>query len=301
MSNAGGEQNVHWYYKIEGKEAGPAIISRLRQMAREGSLTSDDLVRKGMTGEWVRAGTVSEINARAPAVKVEVPNQPEPKANPVKRFSRLHDLRFSLRYAISMALGSVVERLNLVRTLAGYAILGAALAFLTSTIFEWRILDRPEHADPLTTYRSLWTELQTHRKNKVDAAVWREFSERGRKDLAPIIAHLEHEAGAANRSAQFLLWAGRDCLPKMFDDARIEPSSSEQQFTEYLENVNLLSQGKPVYGGTQNGSQPQLSETFSFKRWLDRDPVGAVFTVLFMATSFVIVIWFIRRNRRGIS
>ena len=50
MSKAGGEQNVHWYYKIEGKEAGPAIISRLRQMAREGSLTSDDLVRKGMTG-----------------------------------------------------------------------------------------------------------------------------------------------------------------------------------------------------------------------------------------------------------
>jgi hypothetical protein len=66
MSKAGGEQNVHWYYKIEGKEAGPAIISRLRQMAREGTLTSDDLVRKGMTGEWVRAGTVSEIHARAP-------------------------------------------------------------------------------------------------------------------------------------------------------------------------------------------------------------------------------------------
>jgi hypothetical protein len=301
MSGSGEEKNVHWYYKIEGREAGPAMISRLRQMAREGSLTSEDLVRTGMTGEWVRAGTVSEIHARARTVTVEVPTQPEPNEVPVERNSRLQELRLSLLYALSRAVGSVIERLSLVRTLAGYAILVAALAYLALTITGWRIFNRPRQADPMTAYKSLWTELQTHRKNKVDEAVWREFSERGRKELAPIISRLEREAGIANRSAQFLLWAGRDCLPLMFNDARNEPSSSEQQFAEYLENVQLLSQGKPVYGGIQSGRQSRLPETFSLRNWIERDPVAAGLSGLLAAAGFVTVIWYKRRSSRGIS
>lgn len=301
MSKLGGEQNVHWYYKIDSKEAGPAIISRLRQMAREGTLTSEDLVRKGMTGEWVRAGTVSEIHARARTVAVDVPKEPERTRIEILRSSRLNDLRLSLRYAISGAIGSVVDRLGQIRILAGYVILGATLVYLISTMLEWKVSDEPAFADPLATYKSLWSELQANREKKVDEAVWSEFSERGRKELAPIVAYLEREAGATNRSAQFLLWAGRDCLPKMFDDARIEPSSSERRFAEYLENVQLLSQGKPVYGGNQGGRRLRSSETFSFGNWIAQDPFGATLTVLLTATNFAIVIWFVRGKRRGRS
>jgi hypothetical protein len=301
MSSSDREQNVHWYYSIDGREAGPAIISRLRQMAREGSLTSEDLVRRGMTGEWVRAGTVTEINAHAPVAKVEVPTESDPSIIPVQRSSRLQDMQLSLRYAVSSAFGSFVERLSLVRTLAGYAVLLTALAYLVLTITEWRVFNRPEQVDPMTVYQSLWTELQTHRKNKVDEAVWREFSERGRKELDPVIAHLEREAGIANRSAQFLLWAGRDCLPLMFNDARIDPSSSEHQFAEHLDNVQLLSQGKPVYGGNPNGGQSLLPETVSLSNWFDRDPVAVGLTGILAATGFATVIWYMRRNRRGTS
>ena len=301
MSSSDGEQNVHWYYKIGGKEAGPAIISRLRQMAREGTLTEEDLVRKGMTGEWVRAGTVSEIHARARTIAVDVPTEPERTTIDVKRSSRLNDVRLSLLYAISGAIGSVVDRLSLIRTVAGYVILGATLICLIGTMLKWRISDKSVHADPLTTYQSLWSELQAYRKNKVDEAAWRELSERGRKELAPIIAYLEREAGATNRSAQFLLWAGRDCLPKMFDDARIEPSASERKFVEYLENVQLLSQGKPIYGGNRGGRRPRSSETFSFSNWFAHDPKGAIFTMVLTLTNFAIVIWFVRRKRRGTS
>jgi hypothetical protein len=301
MSSSDSEQNVHWYYRIGGKEAGPAIISRLRQMAREGILTEEDLVRKGMTGEWVSAGTVSEIHARARTVAVDVPTEPEPRTIEVKRSNRLNDLRLSLQYAISGALGTIVDRLGLIRTLAGYVIFGVTLCCLIGTILKWRISDESAHADPLTTYQSLWSELQSNRKNKVAEAVWNEFSERGQKELAPIVAYLEREAGATNRSAQFLLWAGRDCLPKMFVDARTEPSAAEHQLKEYLENVQLLSQGKPIYGGNRGGRRLQSSETFSVTNWLAHDPIGAIITGLLTLTNFAIVIWFVRRKRRGIS
>jgi hypothetical protein len=299
MPGSGSEQNVHWYYKIDGKEAGPAIISRLRQMAREGTLTSEDLVRKGMAGEWVRAGTVSEIHARARTVTVDVPKELERKRVEIQRSSRLNDLQLSLRYSISGVIGSIVDRLGQIRTVAGYVILGATLMYLISTAMKWKVSDEPAFADPLTTYKSLWSELQANRKKKVNEAVWSEFSERGRKELLPIVARLEREAGATNRSSQFLLWAGRDCLPKMFNDARIEPSSSEQQLAEYLENVQLLSQGKTIYGGNQGGRRPRSSETFAITKWIAQNPVGATFNALLTATNFAIVIWFVRRKCRG--
>ena len=301
MSDSGGEHNVHWYYKIGGKEAGPAIISRLRQMAREGSLTAEDLVKKGMTGEWVRAETVNESHARTRTAAVDVTTHPEPTTSEATGSSRLNDLRFSLMYTISGAFGSVIDRLSLIRTLAGYVILGATLIYLIASMLEWRISAEPEHADPVATYRTLWSELQANRKKKVDEAAWSEFSERGRKELAPIIAHLEREAGATNRSAQFLLWAGRDCLPKMFDDARMGSSSSEKQFVEYLENVQLLGEGKQIYGGNQGGRRPRLSETFSVTNWVAQDPTGATFTVLLTMTNVAIVIWFVSRKRRCTS
>lgn len=301
MSDSANEQNVHWYYQIGGKEAGPAIVSRLRQMAREGTLAADDLVRKGRTGEWVPAGNVNEIHARARSESVSVQPEPETHPIPIQRSSWLNDLRISLQYAISGALGSVVDRLSLIRTVAGYVILGATLFFLMGTMLKWKIPDKSIHADPLTTYHSLWSELQANRKNKVAEAVWNEFSERGKKELDPIVARLEQEAGSTNRSAQFLLWAGRDCLPKMFADARTEPSASEKEFSEYLNNVQLLSEGKSIYGGNQGGRRPQTLGTTSLGLWLSSDPVGAIATLLLTAANFGIVVWFLwgRRRRRA--
>lgn len=103
----------------------------LRDGPGEGTLTEEDLVRKGMTGEWVRAGTVSEIHARARTIAVDVPTEPERTTIDVKRSSRLNDVRLSLLYAISGAIGSVVDRLSLIRTVAGYVIRS------DSDLFDW--------------------------------------------------------------------------------------------------------------------------------------------------------------------
>ena len=87
----------------------------------------------------------------------------------------------------------------------------------------------------------------------------------------------------------------------MFDDARRETSSSEKQFVEYLENVQLLGEGKQIYGGNQGGRRPRLSETFSVTNWVAQDPTGATFTVLLTMTNVAIVIWFVSRKRRCTS
>src|SRR5579871_3385778 len=59
--------STYWHLRTGDKEIGPIMMSRLRQMGRQGKITPADLVRKGKTGDWVPAGTVPGLLIAAPA------------------------------------------------------------------------------------------------------------------------------------------------------------------------------------------------------------------------------------------
>ena len=302
MSEADRDRNVHWYYSINGRQDGPAMFSRLRQMARNRTLSSDDLVRKGTTGEWVRADTVEELRSRMKKSAPKIGAEPVATAPENDGPSRLQDLRYSVGATVSTAIESVRDRLGRIRTLAGYSLFIVTLFFLAKTTLNRKMFDWSSPADPLTTYQAVWSELQSNRSKKVEESVWIAFTERSNTALGPIVERLEKEAGSTNRPAQFLLWAGRDCLPKMLVDARDVPSSSEQQFSEYLENVKLLGEGKPIYGGNQGGRRPRGQGVASLGDWFASDPFTGAITILLTVTNVGLVLWFVRsRKSRGAS
>jgi hypothetical protein len=293
MADADDERSVHWYYLAGGKEMGPVLIARLRQMARQGLLKPDDLVRRGTTGEWSYAGRVEELASHADeyvaASSAAEDGPDEPPASEAKGPS----LGERLSDAFSAVVRSVAERWELVRTLAGYAALGATVFLLVRVTLGSRLFDWSTPPDPLVVYYALWDELQTHRQAQADEAVWHEFSERGRRELSPVVARLESEAGSTNREAQFLLWAGRDCLPKMFDDARAAPSSSERQLAEYLQNVTLLRAGKPIYN-SHAGTRAPVARRPSLVRWIAAEPATSTLALLLTATNVALVAWLLR-------
>ena len=63
-----------WFRKIDGSESEPLTAGQLRQLARDGELKRDDLVRRGDHDKWVRADRVKGL------FKVVGVRQPQPNA-----------------------------------------------------------------------------------------------------------------------------------------------------------------------------------------------------------------------------
>lgn len=295
MSDSDDERTVHWYYVANGKEMGPVLVARLRQMARQGLLKPNDLVRKGKTGEWDYAGRFDELASHAEEFAAEqaADEESEEAEEPPEPQSRGPSLRERVSDLISDVARSVAERLELVRTIAGCIALAVTLFLLVRVTLNAEIFDWSTPADPLVVYQSLWDELQTHRQARADDATWKAFAERGRQEVAPLVARLEREAGSTNREAQLLLWAGRDCLPKMFDDAHTAPSRAEEQLAEYLENVQRLRQGQVIYGGNLGGYRPP-PRIVTVSRWFGGDPVTAALAIALTIGNLGLAAWLLR-------
>ena len=50
-----------WYVRVGNAERGPILSDRLKQLAVEGKLTPDTLVKKGPSGNWVSANQVKGL------------------------------------------------------------------------------------------------------------------------------------------------------------------------------------------------------------------------------------------------
>lgn len=313
MSQQGDESTVHWYYRIDGKDQGPVLISRLRQMAHRGKLAPTDLVRKGKTGEWVPASTYREIDTHAakPVIEQTAPEPtPQVSAPVLPRQNRIGEFVGSVIeycYDVSSDLfRAFLDRTQLLRMVLSYVALAiVAGVFFYITLGE-RLFERKIVAgDPYSTCNSLWQELKELRSAKGDASKWDELTERGQKALTPIVAKLEREASSSDRTAQFLLWASRDCLPKMFLDARKTPSEAETQLAEYMGNVDQLRNGKDVYGGNQQAPGRFRRVNNSASGWFADDPLmtglGIAFTVVNLAVVGWIVASLIRRPATSVD
>ncbi len=76
---------VQWYYQKLGQEIGPISASELKQLATNGQLRVDDLVRKEGLDKWFRADKVQGLfPLRSVAVLLPPVPPPLPVANPVK-------------------------------------------------------------------------------------------------------------------------------------------------------------------------------------------------------------------------
>jgi len=305
MSKSEHAPTTSWFYRVGDRDVGPVMSGRLRQLARQGRLADDDLVKMGRSGQWVAAGTVDWLSAKPRAL----PKAPEARPGPQQpQVNAAADLRRSLAYSLRNVYYSithlVVASLWVVRHVLGVVALVAICVVLFNIGRETGLFDWSAPVDVLGTVQTLGAEIKQKRDAKTTDEEWNELQQRGKAALEPVVAKLEREAGSHNRVAQMLLWSARDCLPKMFVDARAEPSATEARYDEYMANVAALEKDQPIYGGNLGGRIDRSTGNFiGGGPLLGSGPELStiLIVVVMIIADLAIVVWLVRawRNRRA--
>ena len=87
---------------------------------------------------------------------------------------------------------------------------------------------------------AIWSEHQALRARGASETEWEEFERRAMSQWRSAAPKLASVAGAKRRAAQQLLWAGRDYLPRMLDNARENRSLDETKFALHLARAGEL-------------------------------------------------------------
>jgi|GEM_PF-2244995 hypothetical protein len=289
-----------WYVLTDSRQFGPIFFSRLRQMAHQGKLSRDDKARKGTEGEWVLIGDLNDVLFPT-AAELESMSAREAVAEQ-KPESQVQEPGFlaifanSIRDRIEVFYESVVhgiaDRLSLIRTIISWIALIAVFVSLATVMTNQTPSEWFFTVDPIKIYTSIWDELIAKRQANVSSAEWDKFAAEARRDITRIVARLERTASSEDRSSQQLLWAGRDYLMKMLDDARDDVSQSEERFELELQRAIWLQQGNAI-------SEPQLyrKRLPVFMGFIsDNGPI--VLGVAFVIFNVGIVVWFLTERRK---
>jgi hypothetical protein len=134
-------------------------------------------------------------------------------------------------------IGQAVARPK-VLTVAGILVMVVVGGFL------WSRLGGGSDREKYETLVAIFEEFQRTREANASAAEWDQFSRQTIERLQPMIASLDKSASRRAPHRQNLLWAAKDCLPQMLNDARTEESESERQFIGYLEEARRLIAGE---------------------------------------------------------
>ena len=292
--------STYWYIWTETRQIGPIFFSRLRQMAHQGKLGVDDKVRRGTTGEWVRAGSLQDIlfpsileteSTAAQCEQAVSETQPSVRqagilANLISSIQDRFEVFFEgIKYAF-------VDRLSSIRVIASWIALTAVAIASIVVALEHFPVGWLTTIDPIATYTSIWDELKEKRTAKASAAEWDAFAAKARLDVAPIVRHLERTAGVNDRVSQQLLWAGRDYLPQMLDDARTDESRSETKFAEHLRRANWMKQGRDINGNMRRRNASPASSLFL------TDNTTTVLGIAFLIVDVGFVVWFLKGRRK---
>jgi hypothetical protein len=281
-------ESTYWYVMLENRQIGPMTFSRLRQMARQGTLAAGTQVRKGESGNWMDAGSVEGMFFAAPTVSATATVQDLPIPKPPGILANFAtSTRDRVQIACSGVIDGIAGQMRFVRAVISWIALVAVAVGLVFIL----IRNFPQFwfaaSDPMETYTSLWDELKEKRTANASSTEWDAFAVRAEKELAPIVVRLERIASADNRVAQQLLWAGRDYFPMMLDDARSGVSGSEEKFDYHLVRAQWLTEGKdlegkPAYRPNLYGSTTDTSTIL----------LGAVFVIV----DLWVVVWFVRKK-----
>lgn len=88
--------------------------------------------------------------------------------------------------------------------------------------------------DAFQTLNEIWSGVQAMREEDADPAEWEAFAEASHERLAKLAPVLEKTV-STSQAARELLWASRDCLPKLIEPPGDEPTAeAERQFSLHM-------------------------------------------------------------------
>ena len=209
-----------WYYEVDGRAHGPLSKAELDELLNgAGETASDVRVRQGTHGIW------SAFQPASPTANYQV--HPSPATSP-------HD-ELGPQSSVARFQGRSVTGPSRHRWDIGVAFAGLILFNALFLTFWPEPYSRERRY--LQALQTITTEAQAMRTKPASDAEWREFSERSKVTLAPIVSDLRKTASSSEPVRQRLLWSARDLIPRTLGPATKERDELEHRLKQYLESA----------------------------------------------------------------
>jgi hypothetical protein len=212
-----------WYYELDGRTHGPLSRSDLEDLlSRSGETASLVRVRRGADGPWTPYRSAAAPTPSASSIFQSDSTQPN-WGGPVSQ-------RSASAVRARGPGGFWGAHWEIVATLGGWVALNALF------ILFWPQSHSRERTY-LTTLREIEAEVQALRAKPASDAEWREFGDRTRATLAPIVADLKKSASASEPIQQQLFWSARDIVPHTFGPRTKERDEQDKRLKQYLDTA----------------------------------------------------------------
>ncbi|MFK7777573.1 MAG: DUF4339 domain-containing protein [Gimesia sp.] len=257
-----------WYCKLGGMGYGPIEAHKIKMWAEQDRVEPSDLLKLGRKGEWFEAWQIEALqfkkpvekpvekqtpldeasseksqasetkvvagepaNKMEPAVPVIAPPppmpvaQPAPRPRPKTKIARSNPLE---------ALGPLMDP-KILGGIAAVVVLGAVFYFVPlGGLFS------PGGGEELAKFQAVHKEFLALKQKNASEGEWNSFKTKVMTEMDPIIKELEANASIQKPQIQALMWAGRDHLKKMLDNAQKETNPDLKKFENQLKEAERI-------------------------------------------------------------
>lgn len=238
-----------WSCRIQGVEYGPVQLETPVNMGVKGELSGNDQVR-AENGSWMSAKHQPELRQLFKEGKTS-PSQATIsnyeitalKAAEVWHNTKKQAQRNAKQTRENLYVKKEASKLDLLKEWCSQPIIMNATCFIVlATVLwagysYWNRVPAQAYYDRLVTFKE---ELDGLRISNCSNADWEKASLRIQSETAPMLQVLKKRASVDRPDLQHLLWATRDALPRMLEDARDNISESELYFLGELEAAEEL-------------------------------------------------------------
>jgi hypothetical protein len=215
-----------WFYELDDRARGALSRSDLEELLnRSGETASEVRVRQGVDGRW--SPFQSHLSG-APATRAPGST---PEWGPESAESVGH--RPPPRPVSPTALSGSRDLLR--RQLDFGAAIGAWV--LLNVIFLYWPQSYARERGYLQTLRAIDVQMHDLRAKPTSDAEWRQFAERTRATLAPVVSDLKKSASSSEPVRQQLLWSARDLIPGTLGPRTKERDQKERLLKQYLDGA----------------------------------------------------------------
>ncbi len=198
----------------------PAEKSQANEVASSGESQASDTKAKA---EPVK-GTAPAVPVQA-AAPVMAATPPPPRPKPKMKVARSNPLE---------SLGPLMKP-PVLGGIAGVIVLAAIFYFVPlGGLFA------PGGDAELAKFQEVYKEFQSLQQKKASDAEWSSLKNKVTSEIEPILKDLDSSASSDSPHLQHLLWAGRDYLKPMLDNARTESSRDQEKFERHLKEAERI-------------------------------------------------------------
>ncbi|MDF1745562.1 MAG: DUF4339 domain-containing protein [Gimesia sp.] len=252
-----------WYCKLGGMGYGPIEPYKIKLWAEQDRVEPTDLLKLGRKGEWFEAWQIEALQLKKPVE--QQPSQEEtPTAETKETETKLETEPLKKMETATPAQAipppmpvtpppprpkpkMKVQRTNPLEALEPLMkpqILGgvAAVVVLAAVFYFVPLggLFSPGGHEELAKLQAVHKEFLALQQKQASESEWSSFNNKVMSEMTPMIKELEANASSSNPHMQHLMWAARDHLKKMLDNAQQKNNPDQTKFENQLKEAERL-------------------------------------------------------------